>query len=82
VIPAPRWVSVNLGPLDRHRLSCYLLGQALLGDIAECLPLFRRINAGQPNFVLGVCVVQDCDGVAILHMNDLAQKSVGLRLKH
>jgi hypothetical protein len=46
------------------------------------LPLFRRINAAQPDFVLGVGVVQDCDSVAIGHIDDLAQQAIGLHLKH
>ena len=66
-------VLVNLDPLDRHRLTCYLLGQALPGDIAECLPLFRGINASQPYLVLSVGVVQDYDDIAIGHIDDLAQ---------
>jgi hypothetical protein len=31
--------------------------------------------------VLGVCVVQDCDGVAIGHIDDLAQQGVGMGLE-
>ena len=75
-------IPINLVPLDRHRLPSDLLGQALLGDIAECLPPLRRINAAQSNFVLGVGFVQDCDAVAVLHMDDLAQQGLGLRLQH
>ena len=75
-------VAINLVPLDRHRLPSDLLGQALFGDIAECLPPLRRINAGQPYLVLGAGVIQDCDAVAVLHMDDLAQQGLGLRLQH
>jgi len=32
--------------------------------------------------VLGISVVQDCDGVAIGHIDDLAQQGIGLYLKH
>jgi hypothetical protein len=45
------------------------------------LALFRRINAGQPDLVLGVGVAQDCDGVAIGHIDDLAQQGVGMGLE-
>lgn len=67
-------VLVNLDPLDRLRLPCHLLGQALFGDITERLLLFRGINAGQSNLVL-------CDGVTIGHIDDFAQQCVGLRLQ-
>ena len=59
-----------------------LLDHALLGVIAECLPLFRLINAGLTNRQLDLDVVQDCDGVAIGHIDDLAQQRIGLHLNH
>ncbi|ART59494.1 hypothetical protein CBP36_12165 [Acidovorax carolinensis] len=37
-------------------------------------PPLRRINEGPPNRVPGSGVVQSGDGVAILHMDDLAQR--------
>ena len=75
-------VSISLDPLNRHRLTGDHIGQALLGNIAECLPLFRCIDAGQPNLVLGVGVVQDCDAVAIGPISDFAQQGVGPHQKH
>ena len=75
-------VLVDLDSLDRDRLTGDHIGQALLRDIAECLPLFRRINSGHPYLVVDVGVVHDCNGVAIGHIDDLAHQGIGLHLKH
>ena len=75
-------IPVNLNPLHRYKLTGHLLDQALLGNIAECLTLFRRINSGQPYLVVDVGVVHDCNGVAIGDIDDLAHQGIGLHLKH
>ena len=75
-------VLFDFDSLDRHRLTCDQIGQTLLEGIAECLPLFRRINSGQAYLVVDVGVVHDCNGVAIGHIDDLAHKGIGLHLKH
>lgn len=67
-------VPVNLDPFDNDRLIGDHMRKALPGDITECLPLFRRINAAQPDLVLGVGVVQNSDGVTISYLDDLAQQ--------
>lgn len=48
-------VPVTLDPLERHRLTGDHIGKTLLGDIAKCLLLFRRINAARPPGKFDAC---------------------------
>lgn len=47
----------------------------------KCLTLPKNSCDVLDNLVLGVCVVQHRDGVAIGHIDDLAQEGVGMGLE-
>jgi hypothetical protein len=65
-------VLVALVGLDGHILGKHQFTQGLLGSLALGLLFLRRINSAQTDFVLGVCGVQDCDGVTVSHRHHTA----------
>ena len=54
----------------------------MFGLIAKRLLFLWRIDTGQPNLVLNLVGIQHRDGVAIGHIDNLAQQGIGLHLEH
>ena len=58
-------VSVLLDGFNPHVLSSHELRKILSGDIPVGLTPLWRINTAQPNFVLGLVIIEDLDRIAI-----------------
>ena len=73
-----RWLAALLLstplPVNLHELAEHLLGQRLLGLIAEGLATLRCVDGEQPYLELLVTRRQYRDGVAIRNANDFARE--------
>jgi hypothetical protein len=73
-------VAVRLASLHCHRLGRYQIAQTFLGSLTKGLVLLWGVNPCKTDLVLGMCLVQNRDGVAVGHLDRLANDRVCIGL--